>query len=81
MSVVNTYSILIQQLVGYPWREMLVDSWKSREYDSKNNRNRYWDDTNLINKLTNWLPKSEHDNAHMIIHEHGRKVDTLNNQW
>jgi hypothetical protein len=28
------------------------------------------------------LPKSENNNAHIIIHEHGRKqVATLNNQW
>ena len=55
MSVVDTYaysdSILIQQLVGYPSREMVADLWKSKEYDRTNNRNRYWDDTNLINKL------------------------------
>ena len=65
-------------MVGYPLREMVVDPCLSKEYDRKNNRNRYWDDTSP----TNWLPKSENNNVHMIIHEHGRKqIDTLNNQW
>ena len=57
---------------------MVVDPCLSKEYDRKNNRNRYWDDTSP----TNWLPKSENNNVHMIIHEHGRKqIDTLNTQW
>ena len=76
MSVVNTYSILIQQLVGYPSREMVVHPWKSKEYDRKKNVI----DTGMI--PTNWLPKTENNTAHVIIHEHGGKqVDTLNNQW
>ena len=37
-------------------------------------------DTGMI--PTNWLPKTENNTAHVIIHEHGGKqVDTLNNQW
>jgi hypothetical protein len=38
MSVVDTknlYLILIQQLVGYPSREMVMDPGKSKEYDRK----------------------------------------------
>ena len=46
-----TSPLLIQLLIGYHIREIVADPFSFNAHNQREIRNRYWDDTYLINQL------------------------------